>query len=112
MHDAQPLVLAVMYEDSAPSKALVPFIHQPNNVPHDETALAQPVELNALPPQLLRYYRFSSSLTPSPCSKGVIWLVLDHHIKSSLTQRGAFEQGIGKRNNHPVQPLNERVITE
>lgn len=112
MHDAQPLVLAVMYEDGAPSKALVPFINQLKNVPHEEAALAQPVVLQALLPQSLHYYRFSGSLTTPPCSEGVIWLVLDHHVKLSLAQLGAFEQAIGQHNNRPVQPLNGRVITD
>lgn len=112
MHDAQPLVLAVMYEDGAPSKALVPFINQLKNVPHEETPLAQTVDLKALLPQSLHYYRFSGSLTTPPCSEGVIWLVLDHHVKLSLAQLGAFEQAIGLHNNRPVQPLNGRVITD
>lgn len=112
MHDDQPLVLAVMYEDGAPSTALAPFINQLKDVPHEETLLAQSVDLKALLPQSLHYYRFSGSLTTPPCSEGVIWLVLDHHVKLSLAQLGAFEQAIGQHNNRPVQSLHGRVITD
>lgn len=112
MHDHQRLVVSVAYDSGKPRDGVEAFIHQLNNVPHVETALEEPFNIEALFPSSLSYYRFSGSLTFPPCSEGVIWLVLKHPVHLSASQLTMVEQAIGQRNNRPTQPLNGRVIVD
>lgn len=110
MHDDQPLVLAVMYESGAPSKVLASFISHLKDAPQQGAPLTPAVNIKALLPTQLHYYRFTGSLTTPPCTEGVIWLVLDPRVNLSEAQLKAFEQAIGQHNNRPVQPLHGRLI--
>jgi len=58
-----------------------------------------------------KYYHFQGSLTTPPCSEGVEWFVLKSASTISKSQIAAFLKMFGE-NARPVQPLNNRIITE
>jgi carbonic anhydrase len=74
--------------------------------------LEQPVDINALFPEKLDYYRFSGSLTTPPCTEGVRWIVLEQAVTASEEQIQTFHSVMHHDNNRPVQPLNGRIIIE
>ncbi len=57
------------------------------------------------------YDTYSGSLTTPPCSENVKWLVLTTPIELSVEQISAFTD-IFELNARPVQPLNDRSVTE
>jgi carbonic anhydrase len=77
-----------------------------------ETAVAG-VTLNAadLLPANRGYYHFMGSLTTPPCSEGVRWYVLKTPVEASAAQIETFRKLFGV-NARPVQPLNDRKLTE
>ncbi|OAQ21602.1 carbonic anhydrase [Thermosulfurimonas dismutans] len=68
------------------------------------------VNMQALLPENLDYYRYSGSLTTPPCSEGVIWLFLKNPLQISEAQAEKFKKIMGFENNRPVQPVNARKI--
>jgi carbonic anhydrase len=56
-------------------------------------------------------FRYSGSLTTPPCTEGVNWYLMTLPIEISAEQLAAFT-GIIDGNNRPVQPLNDRIVTE
>jgi len=63
-------------------------------------------------PREKSYYRINGSLTSSPCTEGVLWLVMQHKVTFSAAQITAMEKLIMAPNNRPIQPLNVRLITQ
>lgn len=57
-------------------------------------------------------FRYSGSLTTPPCSEGVHWNLLTTPITMSAEQIAAFSEAIEHPNNRPVQPVNDRPVTE
>lgn len=72
-----------------------------------QTALAQ-----ALLPESKDYYAFSGSLTTPPCSEGVNWMVMKQPLTVSEAQVKQFMAVMDGHNNRPVQPLNDRTISQ
>ena len=66
---------------------------------------------NLLPEDIDRYYRYQGSLTTPPCSEIVTWLVLKQPVEISKLQIDRFLKIIGN-NARPVQPLNNRILSE
>jgi carbonic anhydrase len=56
-------------------------------------------------------YRYGGSLTTPPCTEGVNWFLMTLPIEISVDQLAAFT-AIVDANNRPVQPLNDRIVTE
>jgi carbonic anhydrase len=56
-------------------------------------------------------FRYSGSLTTPPCTEGVSWFLMTLPITISAEQLAAFTDIIDG-NNRPVQPLNDRTVTE
>ncbi|MCL2644783.1 MAG: carbonic anhydrase family protein [Betaproteobacteria bacterium] len=77
-------------------------------------ALAKGVDIHALLPKQLDYYRFSGSLTTPPCTEGVRWLVLKEPVSISKEQIGQFvavmKQMGHTHTNREVKSLNGRVV--
>lgn len=69
------------------------------------------LDLNALLPQQRTTFRYSGSLTTPPCTEGVHWLLMTEPMTVSAAQVEAFAS-IFEMDARPVQPLNDRVITE
>ena len=66
---------------------------------------------NLLPENISQYYRYQGSLTTPPCSEIVTWLVLKQPVEISKLQINRFLEIIGN-NARPVQPLNDRILSE
>lgn len=57
------------------------------------------------------YYSYTGSLTIPPCSERIQWVVMKKPIYASSDQIKEFEKLMGK-NNRPIQPINNRMITK
>lgn len=103
-------VVGVMFELGTESDGLKFWIpHLPKNVGSKSQQVT--VELNKFLPKNLSYYHYQGSLTTPPCSEGVQWYVLQHHITASAAQIKALKDIMGE-NNRPVLPLNKRTIVK
>ncbi|MEI6601334.1 MAG: carbonic anhydrase family protein [Bacteroidota bacterium] len=60
-------------------------------------------------PKELQYFSYEGSLTTPPCTEGVRFFILKTPVNISREQINNFPF---RRNARPVQPLNDRVITE
>lgn len=57
------------------------------------------------------YYNYTGSLTIPPCTERIQWVVMKKPIYASSEQIKEFEKLMGK-NNRPIQPVNNRMITK
>ncbi|WP_313655716.1 carbonic anhydrase family protein [Pantoea sp.] len=110
--DGELAVVAVMFEVGKENLALVPLINAMPKKENQQITIHRQVDLRALFPQDLHYYRFSGSLTTPPCSEGVRWLVMKQPVTLSQSQLDAFKKALKTSNNRPLQPLNGRLIVE
>ncbi|MBZ6072190.1 carbonic anhydrase [Aeromonas schubertii] len=106
------LVLAVMFEVGAGNPLLTTAWRQIPTQSGTTATLTRPLDVRALLPRNLDYYRFNGSLTTPPCSEGVRWLVLKHPVTASQAQIDAFKAVMHHPNNRPAQPLGARTILE
>ena len=60
-------------------------------------------------PKELQYFSYEGSLTTPPCTEGVRFFILKTQVNISREQINNFPF---RRNARPVQPLNDRVITD
>ncbi|MFQ1016383.1 carbonic anhydrase [Gilliamella sp. Occ3-1] len=74
--------------------------------------LNQSVDIKALLPNRLDFYRFSGSLTTPPCTEGVRWIILEQETSMSTEQIEKFHSIMHHDNNRPIQPLNGRIIID
>lgn len=110
--DGAITVMALMFEQGKPNQQLEQAWQQmPTEVGKIDT-LNNPVDIKALLPKKLDFYRFSGSLTTPPCTEGVRWIVLEHETNASNEQIQKFHSIMHHDNNRPVQPLNGRIIIE
>ncbi len=65
--------------------------------------------LQLIPPRQT-YYHYQGSLTHPPCLEGVQWFVFNTPLQLSKEQI-AMVRGLFKSNNRPIQPTNDRPIT-
>lgn len=103
--------LVVLFRQGAENPALAALL--PQMPTHGQPARALPtVPVN--PAQWLpashAYYRYEGSLTASPCTEGVLWLVMQQPLEASATQLASLARLFGP-NARPVQPLHGRVVT-
>lgn len=110
--DGDLAVVAVMFEVGKENPALVPLIAAMPKEENQQNSIDREVDLRALFPEDLHYYRFSGSLTTPPCSEGIRWLVLKQPVTLSQAQLDAFKQALKTTNNRPLQHLNGRMIVE
>jgi len=110
--DGDLAVVAVMFEVGAENPALVPLIAAMPKEENQQVKIDHNVDLRALFPDDLHYYRFSGSLTTPPCSEGIRWLVLKKPVTLSQAQLDAFKQALKSTNNRPLQHLNGRMIVQ
>ncbi|WP_053005063.1 carbonic anhydrase [Kocuria sp. SM24M-10] len=67
--------------------------------------------LTSLLPESLDHYVYGGSLTTPPCSEDVRWLLLQSPIELGAAQIAALRSAHAG-NNRPVQPLNDRQVSE
>ena len=105
-------VVAVMYENGSENKALSsPWKHMPMSA-GPEKQFSESINASEFLPAKTDYYRFSGSLTTSPCSEGVLWLVMKTPVQASTTQISQFKKILAHPNNRPVQMANARKVIE
>ncbi len=68
-------------------------------------------DLTALLPSDLRSYRYTGSLTTSPYTEGVNWVVLNSPLELSMEQVDAFRALFPTGNQREWQRLNGRIIS-
>ena len=110
--DGDLAVVAVMFEVGKENPALAPLIDAMPKKENQQVTINRQVNLRALFPEDLHYYRFSGSLTTPPCSEGIRWLVMKQPVTLSQAQLDAFKQALKTTNNRPLQHLNGRMIVE
>jgi carbonic anhydrase len=69
------------------------------------------LDLSALLPADTGYYRYRGSLTETPCTEGVDWIVLKHSVEVSPLQLARYRQRLADPARE-LQPLNRRVVLE
>ncbi|MBX7237721.1 MAG: carbonic anhydrase family protein [Caldilineales bacterium] len=109
--DGKLAVVGLLLQEGAANAAVDPFI---NNLPAEKSEVVDAgVKINAMDflPSSRTTYRYSGSLTTPPCSEGVNWLVMTTPVELSSAQLSKLES-LFEANNRPVQPLNDRTLTE
>ncbi len=110
--DGELAVLALMLKEGSGNSQLERAWSVLPQQQSEPAALAKPIDIRALLPKKLDYYRFSGSLTTPPCSEGVRWLVLRETVAASKEQIEQFAGAVHHHNNRPLQPLHGRVIAQ
>jgi len=110
--EGELVVLGVMYKEGNANKPLGEIWTVMPKEKGEPTPLAKEVDVKALLPKQLAYYRFSGSLTTPPCTEGVRWLVLKEALTISKEQAEQFAAAVHHHNSRPVQPLYGRIIVE
>lgn len=82
-----------------------PLANGDHSYPH---ILINPADLL---PARLDYYRYAGSLTASPCTEGVDWIVLKQPLTLSPAQLASYRKRFAD-NARAVQPLHHRVVLE
>lgn len=105
-------VVALMFNQGKTNAELAKAWQQIPTNANSSATLDQSVDIKALLPNKLDYYRFSGSLTTPPCTEGVRWIVLEQQGNASAEQIEKFHSIMHHDNNRPVQPLHGRVIVD
>ena len=110
--DGSLAVVGILLDEGVQNDAYLPFTE---NLPAKESeATDAGVTINAadLLPAEQTSFRYSGSLTTPPCSEGVNWLLMTTPVEISTEQIEALTSLFEEGNNRPVQPLNDRPLTE
>lgn len=105
-------VVGILLDEGSQNDAFQPFIE---NLPAEKSDPKNTgVTLNAadLLPAEKTTFRYNGSLTTPPCTEGVHWLVMTTPVEISSEQRDALASIFEEGNNRPIQPLNDRPLTE
>jgi carbonic anhydrase len=110
--DGNLAVVGILLREGTENIAYQPFI---SNLPTETTDPKDAgVKINAIDllPSLQTTFRYSGSLTTPPCTEGVSWLVMTTPVELSAQQFTALDSLFEGGNNRPVQPMNDRTLTE
>lgn len=110
--DNELAVIALMFNKGEANSELAKAWQQMPTESGKSAILANAVDIKALFPKELNYYRFSGSLTTPPCTEGVRWIVLQQQSQASAEQIEKFHSIMHHDNNRPIQPLHGRVIVD
>lgn len=105
-------IVAVMFDIDEPNQAIQNLWESFPTMTDNSMPIFSPVNINQLLPDDKTYCRYSGSLTTPPCTEGVTWAVLKTPVALSAEQLDKFHYIVGPANNRPLQPLNERKITD
>ena len=105
-------VVALMFNHGEVNRELAKIWQQMPAQAGNKAIIENTVDIRALFPNTLDYYRFSGSLTTPPCTEGVRWIVLEQPVTASEEQIEKLHSTMHHDNNRPVQPLNGRVIVD
>lgn len=108
----QLLAVVVLFRVGAENPllgTLLPLIPQRADGNHAHPDIS--VDAGRLLPASRGYYRYSGSLTATPCTEGVDWIVMKQPLEISAAQLARWHQRYAD-NMRPVQPLHQRVVLE
>ena len=105
-------IVAVMFDVGEPNQAIQNLWESFPAMEDSSMPIFSPVNINQLLPDNKTYWRYRGSLTTPPCTEGVTWSVLKTPVALSAEQLDKFHYIVGPANNRPLQPLNERKITD
>ena len=104
-------VIGLLIDRGQASAPLAPvWAHLPSTAGPEHRFSGQ-LDARRLLPAQHAAWRYEGSLTTPPCTEGVHWLVMESPITLSDEQLERL-RGILHSNNRPVQPLNERTVSE
>jgi carbonic anhydrase len=106
------LALVVLFRQGGENPALAALWPQiPERVDGDHLIVGASVDASRLLPASRDYYRYQGSLTASPCTENVTWLVMKQPLELSAAQllfwRARFADNI-----RAPQPLHGRIVQE
>jgi len=104
-------IVAVMVNDGVESgavQALVDVLDH-GDVTSD-VALATTFDPSGLLPAALTSYRYLGSLTSSPCTEGVSWVVLETPITASAAQIETIASHVPPDTTRVTQPRGDRIV--
>ena len=87
------------------------FSHIPLQKDGDHVLASEQVSALALLPKERGYFRYSGSLTASPCTEGVEWIVLKQPLELSAAQLALYKHTFADNIRSP-RALNQRVVLE
>lgn len=102
-------VLVRQGAENATMETLLPRI--PSKVDGDHLHGGVMVDARSMLPKERGYYRYSGSLTATPCTEGVDWIVMKTPIEISANQLALYKKTFADNARAP-QPLNQRVVLE
>lgn len=105
-------VLGVFLEEGEENMSLAPvWKAMPDKKAEAQTISGSQVDITKLLPSDRGMFRYFGSLTTSPCSEIVKWVVFKQPIPVSAAQVAKFK-GIFPLNARPVQPLERQFILQ
>lgn len=108
----QLLAIVVPFRIGAESPMLTQLLpHIPPKVNGDHVIDKVQVNVDDLLPRKRSYYRYAGSLTDSPCTENVEWLVMKEPLTLSKAQLATWRSHF-KDNMRGVNPLNGRPVLE
>ena len=110
--NGQLAVVAVMFKKGNENKGLAAAWEKMPQNEGDNHLFVENITANSILPSNKEYYRFNGSLTPPPCSEGVLWFVMKEVVEASESQIDAFKAAMQGPNNRPLQKINARVVLQ
>ena len=108
----QLLALVVLFKLGAENSAVAALWPRiPAQADGDHVIAGATANARQLLPENRAYYRYEGSLTASPCTEGVTWLVLKQPLELSAAQLSFWKARFGD-NMRPPQALQGRVVQE
>ena len=87
------------------------FSRIPGQQDGDHVVTSEQVSALALLPKDRGYFRYSGSLTASPCTEGVEWIVMKQALELSAAQLALYKSKFADNIRGP-RALNQRVVLE
>lgn len=104
-------VVGVLIEEGADNAAFDQVWNYLPSAENRERKESVTVDAATLLPSDKNYFRYTGSFTTPPCTEDVLWMILKSPVELSPRQIATF-RAIIDGNNRPVQPLNDREITD
>ena len=110
--NGQLLALVVLFRLGEPNKTINTLLANiPKQVGPNQAIENTSIDIHGLLPTDKAYYRYMGSLTASPCTEGVEWIILKEPITVSAEQLTAYKK-VFPNNARAPQPINQRPILE
>ena len=105
-------VVGILLAEGSQHEAYEPFVQNLPVAKGDVRNTGATIDAADLLPGTQTTFRYGGSLTTPPCTEDVRWLVMTIAVEMSSEQVKALGSLFEEGNNRPVQPLNDRSLTE